>query len=259
MNFLPTSKIPNYIPRHIIGFGKSVNKNSKLKKYSLYIKIVGIIIAVALIINPAFSIVIKPIISPLLARSFSPTVKADYIIKPITTAELASIMQSIQDPNIKGNSTSFAYVVPLPLISEKTVAVQDQDPKIKAMKQFLIDNNSPMVGNAADFVNAAKQYGIDWRLVASISGAESGFGKYIPKNPSGGLSYNAWGWGKSSSGFTNFTSWTDAIYKISQSIANNYGIKSTPSSMEATYCPPCSINHNWQNEVYSFMSELASY
>jgi len=63
------------------------------------------------------------------------------------------------------------------------------DPRIIAMRKFLSDYNSPMYPYADIFVIEADKTGLDWRLVASISGVESAFGNVIPLETN-----NAWGW-----------------------------------------------------------------
>src|SRR3989344_9215484 len=64
------------------------------------------------------------------------------------------------------------------------------DNRVKILEEFLKQYNSPLVPHAVDFVKYADEYDLDWKLVASISGLESTFGKAIPYN-----SYNGWGWG----------------------------------------------------------------
>ena len=40
----------------------------------------------------------------------------------------------------------------------------EKDPHIEIMKAFLASRNSPMTDNAADFIEAAKKYDVDWSL-----------------------------------------------------------------------------------------------
>src|SRR4051812_48196694 len=54
------------------------------------------------------------------------------------------------------------------------------DNRAKALKAFLEKSNSPLADSAETFVASADKYNLDWKLVAAISGLESGFGKAIP-------------------------------------------------------------------------------
>ncbi|MDO8618380.1 MAG: hypothetical protein Q7R49_00380, partial [Candidatus Daviesbacteria bacterium] len=76
---------------------------------------------------------------------------------------------------------------------ESTPAVEVQskqlDDKAEILSSYLSKHNSPLQYHSQDFIDAAKQYNLDWKLVPAIAGVESTFGKHIP----GG--YNGWGWG----------------------------------------------------------------
>lgn len=92
-----------------------------------------------------------------------------------------------------------------------------RDYREKVLEKFLVSYDSPLAPYAMDFVNEADTYNIDWRLVASISGIESSFGKQLPYN-----SYNAWGWGIYGDNIYYFKSYNDAIYTISKALRENY-------------------------------------
>lgn len=133
------------------------------------------------------------------------------------------------------------------------------DPRVLAMNKFLTDFHSPMAKYANVFVEEADKHGLDWRLVASISGVESAFGNLIPKE-----SNNAWGWrgiNSNEKGWSVFSSWKEAIAHITERLAQGYGTDLTPFDIEATYCPPCGENpaHLWANGVNNFMNQLEYY
>lgn len=133
------------------------------------------------------------------------------------------------------------------------------DPRILAMNKFLKDYHSPMAKSADTFIEEADKYGLDWRLVASISGVESAFGNLIPKG-----SNNAWGWrgiNSNEKGWSIFSSWDEAIKHITQRLAEGYGTDLTSFDIEPTYCPPCGENpdHLWANGVNHFMNQLEYY
>jgi hypothetical protein len=134
-----------------------------------------------------------------------------------------------------------------------------KDPRILAMSEFLNDYNSPMQPYAEIFITEADKYGLDWRIIASISGVESAFGNIIPDR-----TYNGWGWrgiNKNEDGWSVFDSWVESISHITERVALGYGIDITPFSIEATYCPPCGRNpaHAWANGVNRYMNELQYY
>lgn len=133
------------------------------------------------------------------------------------------------------------------------------DPRILAMNKFLKDYNSPMASSAQAFITEADKYGLDWRLVASISGVESAFGNLIPSN-----SNNAWGWrgiNKNARGWSMFTTWEAGIAEVTRGLAQGYGVTLSPFDIEPVYCPPCGQNpaHAWANGVTRFMNQLQYY
>lgn len=134
------------------------------------------------------------------------------------------------------------------------------DPRNIAMRQFLEDHNSPMYPYAEVFVEKADEFDLDWRLVAAISGVESGFGNIVPRG-----SNNAWGWRgarvNGRSDWSRFTSWSHGISVVTERLAKGYGTDITPFQMEAAYCPPCAQNprHEWANGVNNYMIELNYY
>lgn len=142
-------------------------------------------------------------------------------------------------------------------IESDSVSVTTTDPRILAMRQFLIDHYSPLYRYAEVFVVEADRYGLDWRLVASISGVESAFGNLIPQR-----SNNGWGWrGGPGGNWSMFPTWSDGIEHVTRRLALGYGTNLTPFQIEPVYCPPCAQNpqHAWANGVTQFMNELTYY
>lgn len=134
-----------------------------------------------------------------------------------------------------------------------------KDPRVIAMEKFLSDYNSPMTPYAKNFIDQADKYGLDWRLVASISGVESAFGSLTPSGTN-----NGWGWrgiNKNDDGWSIFATWGDGIAEVTRGLAEGYGITLSPSQIEPSYCPPCAASpaHSWANGVTRFMNELSYY
>jgi hypothetical protein len=91
------------------------------------------------------------------------------------------------------------------------------DTRVRILKEFLGQYNSPLVPYAQDFVEIADKYELDWKLVAAISGVESTFGKQIPYQ-----SFNGWGWGIYGTNMIRFSSWTQGIETVSEGLRTNY-------------------------------------
>jgi len=88
------------------------------------------------------------------------------------------------------------------------------DTRAKAVKRVFEKYDSPLSEVAYAYVKYADEYEIDWKLLPSISGLESSYGKFLMPD-----SYNAYGWG---GGYIYFDSWEDGIETISKSLRKNY-------------------------------------
>jgi hypothetical protein len=137
--------------------------------------------------------------------------------------------------------------------------IRTEDPRVIAMQKFLLAYNSPMYPYAKSFIEEAEKYGLDWRLVASISGVESAFGNLVPAGTN-----NGWGWrgeNPTDRGWSQFDTWGHGIATVTQGLALGYGTHLTPFQIEGSYCPPCGQNpaHLWANGVSRYMQELDYY
>lgn len=134
---------------------------------------------------------------------------------------------------------------------EQTIVARKLDPEAQILQKYLAKYDSPLQYHAQDFVDAAKQYNLDWKLLPSIAGVESTFGKFIP----GG--YNGWGWGVYGTQAIYFASWNEAIFTIAQGLRENYFNKG--------YTEPYSINRiyaaspTWGFKVSYFMNDLEKF
>lgn len=125
------------------------------------------------------------------------------------------------------------------------------DKKAQILKDYLAKYNSPLENNSQDFIDASDQYGLDWKLVVSISGVESTFGKHIP----GG--YNGWGWGVYGDNAIYFKSWREAIFTVSKGLREYYVNKgyTEPYSMNKIYAS----SPNWGSNVTFFMRDIEKF
>jgi hypothetical protein len=142
---------------------------------------------------------------------------------------------------------------------EKDIRVPEKkDQRVDILKKYLETHKSPMVANAKDFVEAADKYDLDWKLVASIAGVESTFGKHTPGSEFfGNESYNAWGWGVYGDNSLGFPSWKDGIYTVSRGLREKYvnrGLR-TPLEMNRIYAS----SKTWGVRVDYFMSRIAEF
>ena len=173
-------------------------------------------------------------------------------IKGLTLGVLLGWLIVTNDNLITTTTNAVEPVILAPYNEESlTISYQlkiNEDNRKDKVRALLIKYNSPMIDQADTYVDAADQYGIDWRLLVSISGIESGFGKHtLPE------SYNPFGWG---GGYLYFESWEDSIYSVSEVLGTKWrtwtGLR--VEDMASTYCPP---NHVvWTRVVSQYMNEL---
>jgi hypothetical protein len=92
-----------------------------------------------------------------------------------------------------------------------------QDNRAEILSAYLAQYNSPLADHAQTFIKEADANNLDWRMVAAISGVESGFGEAIPA-----YSYNAWGFGVYGGNVRGFTSWDDGISTVTTALRKTY-------------------------------------
>lgn len=132
------------------------------------------------------------------------------------------------------------------------VLPKQMDTRAKVLSAYFAKHSSPLEYHAQDFIDAADLYGVNWKLVPSIAGVESTFGKRIP----GG--YNAYGWAifNSDSRF-GFKSWRDGIFIVTEGLKKNYIDKglTEPLSMNKKYA----ASQSWGVKVNFFMNDLEKF
>jgi hypothetical protein len=121
----------------------------------------------------------------------------------------------------------------------------DQDPRLLILQRFFEDRGSPIDHLAKDFLLAADHYGLDWRLLPSISVIESGGGKEFTNN-------NIFGW---DNGRTRFISVRAGIHAVAEKLSSSkiYRNKDLDEKL-ALYNP----NAEYPALVKSVMARLAS-
>lgn len=85
------------------------------------------------------------------------------------------------------------------------------DPRVLRLRSFFERYNSPAANFAVDFVSAADLYGLDWRLLPSISMVESSGAKYYANN-------NIFGWDSCRASFPTVR---EGIFHVASRLANS--------------------------------------
>ncbi len=136
---------------------------------------------------------------------------------------------------------------PVVLIQSSTSVTLARQQKVDKLTKFFSNYNSPLTSSAAAYVDSAEKYNVDWKLLPSIAGVESTFGKRMIPN-----SHNAYGWG---GGYIMFASWEEGIEKINKSLSEKYIARGlvTPHQMQRVYSPP---SKTWGDKVVYFMNRL---
>src|SRR3989344_3025827 len=122
--------------------------------------------------------------------------------------------------------------------------------KASASSAKLTPISSELIPDNRAFVSSADKYNLDWRLVVSISGLESGFGIHIPEN-----SYNGWGWGIYGNNVLYFKSWEDGIETISKGLRERY-LFDRPDSDPYIIGPTYASSPTWAQRVSFFMESI---
>lgn len=142
----------------------------------------------------------------------------------------------------------FAGVVSVPgtLSSPAQPAVEyKQDPRLAALRHFFRAFACPVERYSEEFLRAADAHKLDWRLLPSISIAESGGGRSARNN-------NLFGW---DSGRAAFTSVTQAIHHVAYRLATSELYKGKDLTRKLrTYNPDA----DYPRRIQSLMRQLRS-
>ena len=151
----------------------------------------------------------------------------------------------------KGNIADVEINTSSQELTLEQIEVNKMDPKAEILSAYLSKHNSPMQYNAQDFIDAAKEYDLDWRLLPSIAGVESTFGKKIP----GG--YNAYGWGVYGTNRIYFKSWRDGMFTVAKGLRERYVNRglTNPYAMNRIYA----ASPEWGWKVSYFMNDLEKF
>jgi len=98
-----------------------------------------------------------------------------------------------------------------PLVASHAAPAADyrMDLRFRALRSFFEKFECPAVAYSREFLQAADDYKLDWRLLPSISYIETTCGRSAPNN-------NLFGW---DSGRAHFASPTESIFKVAYRLA----------------------------------------
>lgn len=117
------------------------------------------------------------------------------------------------------------------------------DPRLLRIKQYFLERDCPAHVYAEDFVTAADQNDLDWRLLPSLSMIESSGGKTSRNN-------NMFGW---DNGDTGFRTSREGIYRVASRLNRSRLYRNkTLDAMLRTYNP----RREYRVAVKSVMAEL---
>lgn len=136
-------------------------------------------------------------------------------------------------------------------LKEQIVVAKKLEPEAQILQKYLSKFDSPLQYHAQDFVDAAKTYNLDWKLLPAIAGVESSFGKQIP----GG--YNAYGWGVYGTQAIYFGSWREGMFTVAKGLRENYLSKGLedPYSINRFYA----ASPLWGSKVSYFMQDIEKF
>ena len=153
-----------------------------------------------------------------------------------------------------GRGSAMANYTPGSSAKLKSEVVKSEtDHRAQILESYLKDIDSPLAPHAGKFVETADKYNLDWKLVVSIAGLESGYGKHQPTG-----SYNGWGWGYNNGSVKYFVSWDEAIEEISRGLRQGY-LKEIEESDPYIIGPTYAASPTWAVRVAYFMDKLEGY
>jgi hypothetical protein len=125
-----------------------------------------------------------------------------------------------------------------------TVTVNAADPRLRRLEEFFAKRDCPLRAAAADFLIAADQNALDWRLLPSISIIESSGGKDYRNN-------NVFGWDSCRESFSSVRA---GIHFVAAQLAQSkrYRDKTLEKKLQ-TYNP----NPDYPHKVKAVMRALA--
>lgn len=177
-----------------------------------------------------------------------------FSLLPVIIFALVLFSLYLQNQKVGGEleQNSLVQYRALPEIKAETeIILITEDARIRALQDFFAKYDSELHKYAADFVQSADQYSLDYRLLPAIAMQESNLCKKAPKN-----SFNCWGYGIYGGKVLRFDSYDEAIKTIAKNLGRDYrsqGLEG-PSEIVSKYTP--SDDGKWVKSVTFFMDSI---
>lgn len=126
-------------------------------------------------------------------------------------------------------------------------AAHDNHIRITAIENVLKRYDSPMVGEAENFIVVASAMRLDPYMLPAIAGVESGFGKALIQG-----SNNPFGWNV---GRTLFPTWSEGIATVGYALRHKY-IDKGAESLDAIGYRYAGGSTTWAPKVVSFIAQF---
>lgn len=149
-----------------------------------------------------------------------------------------------------------------PILGASTFNLVTQESRPVVLEQFFAKYRSPLAAYGDLIISAAERHNIPWVLLPAIAGQESTFcrpGSY----PEG--SFNCWGWGIHTQYTKMFSSYEEAIEKVSKGLGEyyktlgidrNWPIERQVLAIKTLYNK---TSLSWDRGVLYFIFELSSF
>jgi len=163
-------------------------------------------------------------IPSVLSKIFTPENKTETIVQEITAEELAQL-------------------------EAERVAKETKEKKVMDLKNYLIGvGNEGFANSSKSILEASERCGVDYKLVVSIAGYESGYGKKPVKK------YNPFGWLNG----VQYGSWDEAVSDIICDFGSMYSAKGLhdPHQIVQIYVGGNGDKENWANTVTALMKKV---
>lgn len=154
--------------------------------------------------------------------------------------------------SVLGYSTERVTYAALPSVQQIELGgIEQVEAREEIVQQFLSRYGSPLEPHAQMMVEAADEYGLDYRLLPAIAMQESNLCKKAPEG-----SHNCWGYGIYGGKVRSFASYPEAIQTVTKGLAINYKEKgmTSPEEIMEVYAP--SNDGSWARAVKHFMEQL---
>jgi len=160
----------------------------------------------------------------------------------------SGIGRAVKENLARGAAVLFLFQAPDPASAQRAAQQTSQrqsDPRLDALRKFFLKHQCPAQELAGDFLLAADNNGLDWRLLPSIAFVETTCGKFM-------RGQNPLGWG---SGKTKFASAKAAIHFVAGRLARSpiYAGKDLRSKLIA-YNP---ARKDYASRVSEVMAEVS--